>query len=102
VCAFRCLDRQFTETATDRSFLAVLLEPIAPTRFALRKGVSRFKLSGREVQVIQALTIGLTDKAIAIALGVKPSTIRAYLRSIRTKLDVSTRTAIVHKVYSVL
>ena len=58
-----------------------------------------FHLSCREIEVIQALLLGDTDKVIARAIGISPETVRGYLKSIRAKLRVSTRTAIVHVVH---
>ena len=48
---------------------------------------------------MQALMSGDPDKAIANDLGLSVETVRAYLKSIRVKLDVSTRTAVVHRVH---
>ncbi len=57
------------------------------------------KLSRRENQVIAAVGVGMTDKQIATKLGVSPETVRGYLKAIRAKLGVSTRTAILHKIH---
>ena len=43
---------------------------------------------------------GDTDKEIARSLTVSVETVRAYLKSIRAKLGVGTRTAIVHVVHT--
>ncbi|MDQ3583400.1 MAG: helix-turn-helix transcriptional regulator [Pseudomonadota bacterium] len=58
-----------------------------------------YRLSPREISVITALAAGKTDKAIAMTLNVSPETVRWYLKNIRTKMEVSTRTAILHKVF---
>ncbi|MFQ5803658.1 MAG: helix-turn-helix transcriptional regulator [Candidatus Methylomirabilales bacterium] len=80
--------------------VAVLLEGINPTRLDLRKAQQFFRLSPREIEAIQALQIGMTDKEIASALGISPETARGYLKTVRAKLGVSTRTAILHKLLS--
>ncbi len=80
--------------------VAVLLEQINPSRLDLRRTQGRFRLSPREIEAIQALQIGLTDKQIASALGISPETARGYLKTVRAKLGVSTRTAILHKLLS--
>ncbi|MGH8605407.1 MAG: helix-turn-helix transcriptional regulator [Gammaproteobacteria bacterium] len=58
-----------------------------------------FKLSRRETEVVEAVEVGMTDKQIAIKLGVSPETVRGYLKAVRSKLGVSTRTAILHKIH---
>lgn len=80
--------------------VAVLLEQINPNRLDLRKAQRLFGLSPRETEAIQALQNGMTDKEIASALGISPETARGYLKTIRAKLGVSTRTAVVHKLLS--
>ncbi len=80
--------------------VAVLLEQINPNRVDLGKAQEVFGLSPREIEAIQALQNGRTDKEIASALGISPETARGYLKTIRAKLGVSTRTAIVHKLLS--
>lgn len=80
--------------------LAVLFEEVNPSRFDLRLVQQRFHLSPREFQVVQVLTIGMTDKQIASEIGVSPATVRGYMKVIRAKLGVSTRTAILQKLLS--
>jgi DNA-binding CsgD family transcriptional regulator len=50
-------------------------------------------LTGREVEVLCLVAEGLKDQEIADQLVVSPRTVHAHLRSIYSKLDVSTRTA---------
>jgi DNA-binding CsgD family transcriptional regulator len=87
----------------DRPFnvIAVLLERITSSRFDLRKAQRLFGLSPREVEVIEAVKMGMTDKEIASALGIGSETVRGYLKTIRAKLGVSTRTAILDKILSI-
>jgi DNA-binding CsgD family transcriptional regulator len=78
---------------------AALAEPVVKP---LAEGVDfksvgeKWHLSPRELDVVKALMNGDTDKEIARELQVSVETVRAYLKSIRAKLGVSTRTAIVH------
>jgi DNA-binding CsgD family transcriptional regulator len=58
-----------------------------------------FRLSNREVDVLNALILGGTDKEIALRLAVSVETVRAYLKSIRAKLGAKTRTAVVSIVH---
>lgn len=83
---------------------AVIIEPIVGpltdgVNFALIK--SSFHLSNRELDVLIALMTGTKDKLIARSLGVSVGTVRAYLKSVRAKLGVTTRTAIVNLVHEV-
>jgi DNA-binding CsgD family transcriptional regulator len=58
-----------------------------------------YRLSKRELDVLNALVSGDTDKQIALKLEVGVETVRAYLKSIRAKLGAKTRTAIVSMVH---
>ncbi|MGI9330596.1 MAG: helix-turn-helix transcriptional regulator [Gammaproteobacteria bacterium] len=81
---------------------AAVVEPIVKP---LSEGVEfdrvqkKWRLSKREVDVLKALMGGDPDKEIARVLEVSVETVRAYLKSIRAKLGVATRTAIVHVVH---
>jgi non-specific serine/threonine protein kinase len=54
-------------------------------------------LTARELEVLQAVALGLGSAEIAAQLVVSPRTVHAHLRSIFRKLNVSTRTAAVHE-----
>lgn len=49
-------------------------------------------LSDRELDVLQRLAAGESNKTIADGLSISPLTVKTHLRNIYTKLDVSTRT----------
>ena len=88
------------QTEKGSHLVAVLLQQITPTRFNLQKAKKRFALSPREVEVIHSLLDGMTDKEIASVLGIRPETVRGYLKIVRSKLGVSTRTAILNTLLS--
>ncbi|MDJ0918044.1 MAG: helix-turn-helix transcriptional regulator [Woeseiaceae bacterium] len=111
-CALTVLDNQFW---TIRIFeldggvvdldpkFAALIEPIGnpqPNALDLEKIKGLFRLSKREADVVEELVAGGTDKEIAKHLGISVETVRAYLKSVRAKLGVSTRTAIVSAVHN--
>lgn len=50
-----------------------------------------FDLTWRETEVLELLVKGLTNAEIALALDVKPSTIKTHVSRIFSKLDVSSR-----------
>lgn len=111
-CALVILENQFyclrlfrLHKASDSAeeVYAALMEAIGKPQangvdFDRIKGL--FRLSRREVDVLDALMSGNTDKQIAAELRVSVETVRAYLKSIRAKLGVQTRTAIVAAVHS--
>lgn len=111
-CALVILDRQLfslrifphysPEEGEIMNLYALLVEPVtrpAAEGIEFDKVRSEFGLSKRETDVLQALMSGDPDKAIARDLGLSVETVRAYLKNIRIKLDVSTRTAVVHRVH---
>lgn len=78
--------------------VGIVIEQINLQRLDLHKAALLYNLSRREVAVVEALLVGQTDKEIASALRISPETIRWYLKVIRSKMGVSTRTAIVHTI----
>ena len=80
------------------SLIGVVIERINLRRLDMRQAQQLYNLSPRETSVITALAAGKTDKAIAITLDVSPETVRWYLKNVRYKMGVSTRTGILHKV----
>jgi ATP/maltotriose-dependent transcriptional regulator MalT len=57
-------------------------------------------LTGREVEVLRLLALGLGNSEIADRLVLSPRTVHAHLRSIYDKLGVNSRTAAAHAVAS--
>lgn len=90
------------EDESDQEQFAALVEPIVEP---LAKDVDfervkqKYRLSNREGHVLEALMTGQKDKEIAQRTGLTTGTVRSYLKSIRAKLGVTTRTAIVNVVH---
>lgn len=63
-----------------------LTPPVAPALTALG-------LSPREAQVLHAVAQGLSNAAVANALGISPGTVRKHLEHVYAKLGVDNRTA---------
>lgn len=53
------------------------------------------RLSPREVEIVRMVGLGLTNRAIATALDISQWTVATYLRRIFSKLEVSSRAAMV-------
>lgn len=85
----------------DPAVVAVVVEEISEEisneRLDLHRLCGSFHFTPRETEVIKELQLGRTDKMIANELQISPETVRGYVKSIRGKLGVSTRTAIMHK-----
>jgi two-component system NarL family response regulator len=58
----------------------------------LAAGLSREELTAREVEVLQLLARGKSDKEIGSSLNISETTVKSHLGSIFRKLDVLSRT----------
>ncbi len=58
----------------------------------------RFNLTARERETIQFLVEGFTSKEIAQRMEISTNTVKAFIRLVMVKMEVSTRSAIVGKV----
>lgn len=54
-------------------------------------------LSPRELDIINLLKLGITNKEIAAIAEVSPETVKSHLKTLRTKLGANTRTGLVVK-----
>ncbi|MDX1561607.1 MAG: helix-turn-helix transcriptional regulator [Gammaproteobacteria bacterium] len=96
------LFRLHTAAEEVNDIYAALVESISKPQVGeldMSKVKGLFRLTKREADVVDALMSGDTDKQIAAKLSVSVETVRAYLKSIRAKLGVQTRTAIVSTVH---
>lgn len=82
---------------TDRR-TAVILTTATPAEL-LGPRVVGAGLSAREVEVTRLLCRGMSDNEIAAELVVSPHTVHDHVRSIRAKLGVRTRAAVVAQVF---
>ncbi len=56
-----------------------------------------FGLTARERETVQFLLEGLTSKEIAQRMAISPNTVKAFIRLVMVKMDVSTRSGIIGK-----
>jgi DNA-binding CsgD family transcriptional regulator len=77
--------------------VAIVLERGSKGSSSLVEVSERFHLTNREQEVVQYLFEGLTTKEIAMRLEISPHTVKAFLRLIMVKMEVSTRSGIVGK-----
>ena len=73
-------------------FLVVELEDFSLPGPAVDEVARRHGLTRAETGVLSALTLGLTNRAIAERLGVSPTTVRTHVTRILRKLGVASRT----------
>ncbi|HYE48950.1 MAG TPA: response regulator transcription factor [Azospirillaceae bacterium] len=71
------------------SDLLALLEGAGRSAAAVRRPNG---LSGREMQILRALLLGESNKAIGNALGISEATVKVHLKSLMRKLNVANRT----------
>jgi DNA-binding CsgD family transcriptional regulator len=62
---------------------------------------NRFHLTPREEETLRFLMDGMTSKEIACQMAISPHTVKAFLRLVMSKMQVSTRSAIVGKILSI-
>ncbi|GAA0770088.1 LuxR C-terminal-related transcriptional regulator [Ideonella azotifigens] len=67
--------------------------PRAPARAAVT-------LSGREADVLRRISLGESNKEVARALSISPSTVRTHIESVFRKLECSTRAAATLKAFT--
>ncbi|PYM61035.1 MAG: DNA-binding response regulator, partial [Candidatus Rokuibacteriota bacterium] len=58
----------------------------------------QFNLTRREREALESLLQGLSNKEIASRMNVSPNTVKAFLRLIMLKMEVTSRAAIVAKI----
>jgi DNA-binding CsgD family transcriptional regulator len=82
---------------SSRASIAVLLERTAYGAIPLSPVSEHFSLTRRERDALECLLHGLSNKEIASRMNVSPNTVKAFLRLIMLKMEVSSRAAIVAK-----
>ncbi|MFI6582940.1 LuxR C-terminal-related transcriptional regulator [Embleya sp. NPDC050493] len=79
--------------------VALVIEPATPADLAVLVAEA-YGLTSREVQITQLTARGLTTAEIATALFISPHTVRDHLKTIFTKAEVSSRGALVARLFT--
>jgi DNA-binding CsgD family transcriptional regulator len=85
-------------TSDSHLSVAILLERQSSGTAAFDLLVQEFDLTQRESETVALLKEGLTSKEIANRMHISPNTVKAFLRLVMVKMDVSTRSGIVGRI----
>ncbi|MGH7890548.1 MAG: helix-turn-helix transcriptional regulator [Thermodesulfobacteriota bacterium] len=102
--SFRAFYLSNYQRGTDgRDYILVLIERVSPAeKINLNKAAQRYKLSKREVEVVELLILGHKNKEIAERLCLCIYTIEDHLKKIMKKMQVGNRTSILAKLLETL
>jgi DNA-binding CsgD family transcriptional regulator len=78
--------------------LIVILERKSNDTAKIDEISERFGLTAREKETVEYLLQGLTSKEIAQRMKISPNTVKAFLRLVMVKMDVSTRSGIIGRI----
>jgi DNA-binding CsgD family transcriptional regulator len=78
--------------------MVVILERVANEAMMIGDISPLFGLTSREQQTVKFLLEGLTSKEIAERMQISPNTVKAFIRLVMVKMNVSTRSGIIGKI----
>lgn len=81
-------------------YVALLLERNCSDAEAIYDVSAQYNLTPREREVLKWLSMGMTSKEVAEQMNISPNTVKAFLRSIMIKMEVTTRSAIIAKIFT--
>ena len=96
ICRTYLLESQ--DTSVTQPLVALLLERHLKARDVIDQVGAQYHLTQREQQALRGLSLGLSTRALAATMNIKPSTLRAFLRLIKIKMGVRTRAEIMVKI----
>ena len=98
-CQVSTISSGSVRSTSDGAKLALLLERQPSTAAFLTKKMSkRFGLTEREKQIVELLMQDMSNKELAEFMSISPNTVKAFLRAIMMKLNVSSRAGIIGKI----
>jgi DNA-binding CsgD family transcriptional regulator len=80
------------------AFVMLLERNATSSNSALTEIAEQFDLTQRERETVEFLLQGLTSKEIASRMKISPNTVKAFLRLVMVKMQVSTRSGIAGKI----
>jgi DNA-binding CsgD family transcriptional regulator len=95
LCRSFPLDVNKSSTPGSGGLLMVMLERRSNGTVKIAEISARFGLTAREQETVQYLLQGLTSKEIAQRMKISPNTVKAFIRLVMVKMDVSTRSGII-------
>lgn len=78
-----------------RAYTVILVHRVRTREEALARLCAEFRLTRRELETVDLLALGLTNKEIASRMGLSCNTVKAFVRSVMAKLKISTRAGII-------
>ena len=78
--------------------MIVMLERKSNEAVSIAEVSERFNLTAREQETVQFLLEGFTSKEIAQRMKISPNTVKAFIRLVMVKMNVSTRSGIIGKI----
>jgi len=87
------LEKPGADVRADTRLLAKKLKGILDSRARCHSGAPKPVLSERELEVVELIAAGMSNKDIASALSRSPATVKTHLHNIFSKLNVHSRTA---------
>src|SRR5258708_3202135 len=97
LCRAFCLNSSANDSPNHPA-LALILERCVPRFLDVSVVAAQFHLTPREQQTLRYLAQGLTNKEIAREMDISPNTVKAFLKLMMMKMNVSTRSAVIGKV----
>ena len=101
LCRSFLLDRSGTHkngSTQSPGLLIVMMERKSNEATMIAEIAQRYNLTAREQETVQFLVEGFTSKEIAQRMKISPNTVKAFIRLVMVKMDVSTRSGIIGKI----
>jgi DNA-binding CsgD family transcriptional regulator len=98
LCRSFPLDLRYQNGHGSGGLLIVILERKSNDTAKIDGISERFGLTAREKETVEYLLQGLTSKEIAQRMQISPNTVKAFLRLVMVKMDVSTRSGIIGRI----
>jgi DNA-binding NarL/FixJ family response regulator len=86
------------DPALTRAIVAVHFGKSRPVSNAVNEAGIAYRLTARELDALRGVSMGLGNKELAELMKISPNTVKAFLRLIMIKMNVSTRTGLVAKI----